>query len=378
MAYKLGVVGLGHWFEMIHHGLSKNNAIALKKVVGVRSFEQKERELSNLGITKNNYFAMGKDPFHIPDKFFSGLDVIQISNPNKYHSEQTKQALQKGKYVVTEKTFATNKKDFDKFIKFIKENNYENNVYLHLHYVHKLLTLNLSDILAKITPEHGKVKRFSGTFFEEANESDRKRSAWIFSLDSGGIFMDWVHPYEILFFGAKAQAVKLIDVNNFIVNKEYDSKNPTGVETFLTANGKNFCEDAKGAIRISKGLPHETTLKQFIFTMESGAKLHLNFVGSQLEFNSENRGNWQLSIDNKDSCKVVDYGVPKGPVTSELLVGDIIKLCQGKGPYIKLDDVTRIFEPQWQYQEMMKTKKNITSQKAIDNFMYDGFTGKVE
>ncbi len=377
MAYKLGVVGLGHWFEMIHHGMSKNNSIILKKVVGVRSFEQKAQELSNLGITKSNYFTMDSGLIRLPEKFFTGLDVVQISNPNKYHSEQTKQALQKGKYVITEKAFATNKNDFDSFINFVKSNNYENNVYLHLHYVHKLLTLNLPDILAKIIPEHGKIKKFSGTFFEEANESDRKRSAWIFSLDSGGIFMDWIHPYEILFFGARAQTANLTNVNNYIVNKEYDNANPTGVEAFLIANGSNFCKDAKGVIRISKGLPHETTLKQFIFTMESGAKLHLNFVGSKIEFNSENRGNWQLSIDKKDSCKVVDYGVPKGPATSELLVDDIIKLCQGKGPYIKLDDVVRVFGPQWQYQDMIKKKKNITNPKAIENFMYDGFAGKI-
>ena len=377
MVYKLGVVGLGHWFEMIHRGMSKNGELTLSKVVGTRKFQEKADELLKLNISQENYFTVGEDPFVIPTGFFKDLDVIQISNPNEFHSYQTRQGLENGKYVITEKTLATNKKDFDELIRFVKENGYQDKIYLHLHYLHKLLTLNLPSMLSKIVPEHGKINRFSATFFEESNEADRMRSSWIFSLDNGGIFMDWIHPYEILFFGAKAEKVSLSKVNNFIVNPEYDNQNPTGVEAFVTAQGENFTDAANGVIRISKGLPHEAGLKRFIFSFESGAKLYLNFVGSQIEFNSDSRGSWQLVNEDPNQCKILDSGIPKGPATSELLVEDIIRLCKGAGPSIKVDDIVKIFGLQWEYQEMAKMQDKISDPTKIGQFMHDGLSGAI-
>ncbi len=377
MVYRLGVVGLGHWFEMIHRGLSKNNEVVLSKVVGTRKFSDKAEELRKLNISESNYFCIGEDPFIIPSGFFSSLDVMQISNPNKYHSSQTKQGLEEGLYVITEKTLATNKAEFDDLINFVKSGGYEEKVYLHLHYMHKLLTLNLPAMLEKIIPSHGKINSFSATFFEEANEADRMRSSWIFSPESGGIFMDWIHPYEILLFGAKAQKISLSKINTFIVNPEYDSKNPTGIESFVNVQGNNFTTNAKGVIRISKGLPHEAGLKRFVFSFESGSKLYLNFVGSQIEFNSDSRGSWQLVNEDHDQCRILDSGIPRGPATSELLVDDIIKLCKGGGPFIKIDDIIRIFEPQWDYQRMTKSQESIRDQNQIEMFMRNGLSGRM-
>lgn len=375
MVYRLGVVGLGHWFEMMHRGISKNNEITLTKVVGTRKFSQKAQELEKLNISESNYFTVGEDPFTIPTGFFENIDVMQISNPNKYHASQTKQGLENGLYVVTEKTLATNKAEFEELINFIRSKGYQERVYLHLHYMHKLLTLNLPSMLEKIIPKHGKINGFSATFFEEANESDRMRSSWIFSPDSGGIFMDWIHPYEILFFGAKAKTVSLKKVTNFIVNSGYDNKNPTGVESSVKVEGENFTNNAIGVIRIGKGLPHEAGLKRFILSFESGSKLYLNFVGSQIEFNSDSRGSWQLVNEDNSQCRILDSGIPRGLATSQLLVEDIIKLCNGKGPFIKIDDIVRIFEPQWEYRRMTQNQESIRDQTQIDLFMRSGLSG---
>ncbi len=345
--------------------------------MGTREFADKADELHKLNISKLNYFTVSKSLFIIPSGFFGDLDVMQISDPNKYHSSQTKQGLEKGLYVITEKTLATNEAEFENLINFVKSNGYEEKIYLHLHYMHKLLTLNLPSILEKITPDHGKINNFSATFFEEANEADRVRSSWIFSPDSGGIFMDWIHPYEILFFGAKAQKVSLSKVNTFIVNSEYDNKNPTGIESFVNVQGDNFITSATGVIRISKGLPHEAGLKRFIFSFESGSKLYLNFVGSQIEFNSDSRGSWQLVNEDHNQCLILDSGIPRGPATSELLVEDIIKLCKGNGPFIKIDNIVKIFEPQWDYQRMTKNQESIRDQNQIETFMRNGLSGRM-
>ncbi len=377
-SYKLGVVGLGHWFEMIHRAISKSDKVELLKAAGTRKFSEKSEELGRLGVPEKNYFTVASNKVDIPKEFFQGLDVVQISNPNKYHLAQTTQALNAGKYVITEKSLATNKADLESMIKFINSHGYQSKTYLHLHYMHKLLTINLPDMLTKIIPGHGRIKDFSATFFEEANETDRKRSAWLLSIENGGIFMDWIHPYEILFFGAGADKIKVQKANNFIVNKDYDKQNPTGVETFVKVSGKNFGPNSHGIIRISKGLPHETGLKRFVFNFESGTRLYLNFVGSQIEFNSNLRGNWQLVKETSSSCQVLDSGLPHGPSTSELLLADIIKLCEGRGPYLKMDDIRKVFDPQWQYQKLLEGSGNIDSQEEVNRFIHDGISGTID
>ncbi len=377
MVYKLGVVGLGHWFEMLHVGMLSDQKVRLKKVAGVRSFNEKKESLENLGISRSDYYQVGKNPNILPKKFLEDIDMVQISDPNKYHFAQTKQALEKDLYVITEKTWATNKKDFYEFIDFLKSNRYTDKAYLHLHYVHKLLTIKLPSILAMITPKHGRIEKFSATFFEEANEADRMRSGWIFGMESGGIFMDWIHPYEILFIGAKASEVRLHKANNFLVNQDYDKNNPTGVEAFVSAKGLNFAPDAKGVIRIGKGLPHNTGLKRFIFLFESGAKLYLNFVGSQIEYNSDNRGNWQFVKENEKSCKILSAEIPKGPLTSSMLMEDINKLLGGKGPSLKINDVIKIFGPQWEYQEKARKQGVIADRGNIERFIHEGISSNM-
>ena len=374
MAYRLGVVGLGHWFEMMHKGISKSNQIVLSKVAGVRSFDEKREEMERIGIKEKDYFQIRDNLLYIPDEFFDELDIVQISDPNMYHSSQTRAALKKGLFVITEKTWATSAAEFDDFVKFVEDNGYQGNAYLHLHYLHKLLNLNLPAILERIVPKHGRITNFSATFFEEANEADMRRSSWMFSMENGGIFMDWIHPYEILFVGAKAEKIGIYRMGNFILNSDYDPSNPTGVEAFVNVSGRYFAENAKGVIRIGKGLPHETGLKRIVFMLESGKKLYLNFVGSQIEYNSDSRGDWRLVAESSESCDIIESGIPKGPLTSELLVKDILDMFSGGKPFLTLDMAIKIFGPQWDYQRLSREQKNISNQGETDRFIHEGLS----
>ena len=55
MAYNLGVVGIGHWFERLHAGMVKTNEIRLLKIAGASPVESKLARLKGLGVEKENY-----------------------------------------------------------------------------------------------------------------------------------------------------------------------------------------------------------------------------------------------------------------------------------------------------------------------------------
>ena len=191
MSYKLGAVGFGHWFERLYAGMVKTEQIKLAKVVGVSDLSTKSERLRLVGINKDNYYKM--DPNGpLPKEFFDDLDIVHISDPNKYHATQTIQSLKEGKLTITEKTWGVNKEEFYSVVDYIKQNNLEKNSYLHLHYLHKLLTIELDRVLEEIIKEHGKITGVSTTFFEPFREEDVRRSSWLFSMESGGLFMDWI------------------------------------------------------------------------------------------------------------------------------------------------------------------------------------------
>ncbi|MEM0201489.1 MAG: hypothetical protein QXD23_03735, partial [Candidatus Micrarchaeaceae archaeon] len=111
MSYNLGAVGFGHWFERLYAGMVKTDQIKLAKVVGVSDIGKKAERLKMVGITQEKYYKM--DPNGpLPNEFFKDLDIVHISDPNKYHAQQTIQSLKEGKLTITEKTWGRNKEEF--------------------------------------------------------------------------------------------------------------------------------------------------------------------------------------------------------------------------------------------------------------------------
>lgn len=367
MSIKIGAVGFGHWFNRLYVGIEKTNGeIVLAKVLGVGTIENKIDRMKSIGLDERHYYRLEPEK-PIPDAFFDGLDVIHISDPNEYHAEQTKQALAKGKIAITEKTWGVTKGEFDDVVNYIRENKMEQKAYLHLHYLKKTLTKNLPKMLKEYVPKHGKIKSVAATFFEVVTEDDIKRKRWLFASKSGGLFMDWIHPYEIIGIGAKASAMKLDDFNIYVVRSDYDTENPTGIEAHVKLKGRYFAPDAKAAIRVAKGA--KELKKSIRLNFESGSYLVLNYLGAEVEFSSDARGSWQL-FDGQGN--VVASGEPKGPNASELLAEDIMKLHQGKAVCMKISEAKRIFGPQWKYQQSVGKKTLISDPQHVDRFMDAG------
>jgi predicted dehydrogenase len=372
MAYSFGAVGFGHWFNRLYAGLKKSDEFKVTKVAGASEVNGKLEKLREIGLDESNYYRIaGGKP--IPEEFFSGLDVVHVSDPNEYHAEQTIDSLKHGKYTITEKTWGVNKEEFYSVVNFIKENELADKTYLHLHYLHKKLNLDLEKMLKRYTKRHGKIRRVSTTLFEgnETEEQDARRRGWLFSPRGGGIFMDTgIHMCEVIISGAKAKKLTLDDVKPFGVRTDWDSVNATGVEAGVGVSGRYFTPEAKGTIRVAKGTGHSLRAARFYF--ESGAYLELHYLHSDVEYVSDKRGDWALY----ENGNVVESGSPRGLNNSEVFVNEIVEMCKGRNVGLTLRQVEQLFEPQWSYQEMIKNKALETSQERISAFVAEGFALK--
>ncbi len=366
MTYALGAVGAGHWFNRLYAGIKSSNRIRIAKIAGVSSLEQKKDKLRDMGLDDDSYYRIGSDSL-IPDAFFNNIDVVHLSDPNQYHSAQTIEVLKHGKIVVTEKTWGVTKAEFDMVAKFIRENKLQDKAYLHLHYIQKQLTYALPELLRIYTAKYGKVTKVAATLFELTNEEDARRKDWLFDMSSGGLFMDvGIHMVEIIIAGAKAESVRLEGIKNFLVNPDYNTKNPTGVEALVSIKGELFAEGATGAIRVSKGATEAVRSARFFFGPD--VYLDLEYLSSGAEYSSENRGTWELF--EKGALK--DSGFPKGPNNSEVFANHIVHLCDGKNIGLNMSEADALFETQWTYQEMIKTAPLISSAFEVQSFMSRG------
>ncbi len=373
MVYKIGAVGLGHWFRRLWYGLKDTEQIKIVRAAAVSDVFSKTESLKEVGLTPDDYYRVAPgEP--LPEKFFEGLDLVHISNPNEFHSSQTEQALEHGKYVITEKTWGVNRKEFESVARFLKERDYEKKAYLHLHYLHKQLTQILPSLLKQYTAKYGKITNAHLTFFERKNDEDDRRKTWLFSGRNGGLFMDWVHPYEVLSNGAQADNISVQDTDLFEVNSSYNTIDATGVYTYVDISGKYFANNAMGEISIAKGVNPDLHTKRARLYFESGHYLELNYVDSEVEFRNHTFGNYQL-VEQKDGrATVIEKHEPAGKNTAELFVEDILRLCRGEGPMFGMDVMQKIFKPQWEYQRLAKDKKLISDAEQISKFLQYGFS----
>jgi hypothetical protein len=374
MAYNLGVIGLGHWFERLYEGMVKTNQLKLTKVVGTTGVDAKRERLASLKVPESNYYQVkGDQP--LPDGFFQGLDIVHVSDPNEFHSEQTIQALSKGKVVLTEKSFGGSREEFEKVIDYVQKNNLQDKVYLHLHYAHKLLTMNLPDMLKRMTNSYGKIVSTSFTFFEPVHPNVDRRRLWLFQLKNGGIFMDLIHPFETYYKGALADSFELINMYPYLANPDYDKVDPTAVHARVKIGGTFFKAGATADIRVAIGLKIQHQKKCLRLLFDKGQCLDLEYLDSGSEYNTDSRGVWILRAGLDGD--MIDAGAPKGPTPSDILVNDLLELCRGKNPGFTIAELNIIFGPQWIYQEMLKSTPLITDAAKINAFISDGLDNRM-
>lgn len=369
MGYKIGTVGMGHWFERLQNAIRRGDRISVVKAAGIRSYDEKMEILVKSGISRENYFRM--KPFDpIPSKFFDGIDVVYIASPNRFHAEQVMQALSKGKFVVVEKTLAVNEQEFNRVADYIRNNGFSNKTHLHLHYLRKALTMELSSLLLAAVREYGKITSIAATFFEQANEEDLKR-VWLLRPENGGIFMDWIHPMEVLYKQCGAKFSECASVKSFIINPNYDPVNATAVEACFTLEGLNFTRDAVATIRVGKGFDnvHAKTMR---FYFETGNFLDINYVDSKEENNSVLRGTWQLIENFEGKTDIVAEGAATGMTPYEFLVYDITNLIESGRPLLSLDDIAALYGSQWKFQKLSENFRPSSDEREIQKFIKAG------
>lgn len=369
MSYNLGVIGIGHWFFRLREGMVNTDEIQLLNVASAGGLERHRDHLLRLGVPESNYYQIsGHDP--IPDRFFDGVDIVHISDPNEFHALQTLQSLRNGKIAIIEKTIGINREEFENVLNYIIANNIESRSYLHLHYAHKLLTMQLPELLKKFTKDYGKIKSTSATFFEKELPDTRKRRLWLFEPKNGGLFMDWIHPFETYYKGALAERMDLMDFDSYVLNSEYSTVNPTGIHAKVALAGMFFAENAMSDIRIAVGLKEGAETKSMRFIFEQGQCLDLSFVNSEIEYTTSNRGSWALH--ERPGGRIIESDSPTGPTASDVLINDILELCSGRNPGFTSKDIKLIYEPQWRYQEMSRAKKLIADPEKVKEFINEG------
>ncbi len=364
MDYKLGLVGFGHWFNRLNVGIQKVGGLSLSKVVGTKPYSEKSHVLEGFGIGDSRYYIAEKDG-SIPPTFFDGIDVVHISDPNKYHAGQSIDSLSHGKYVVVEKSLAVDERQFNEVSAFIRSNKLEDRVYLHLHYLHKQPTLEMRKAIPELVSRYGQIIGVKGTFFEKESGEDSKRT-WIFGMESGGLFMDWIHPFEILYHATGSRFGSISELSLYQVKEAYDSANPTGINAVVRLQGRHYKEGATASISVAKGVRPEFDSKFIIFQFESGVQARLEYVGSEREFMSDDRGSITL-LDKKGF--VMERRSLSGPNSSEIFVNEILDLCRGSHLGLSISEIAEIFAPQWEYQRMLPGKELIRDAPSVDMFV---------
>lgn len=369
--YRLGVIGIGHWFKRLHTGVQRVGGIEVAKGLGTRPYEKKAALMKELGITKEMYYTTDPKTGSIPEQFFEGIDVVQIADPNRFHLRQTVDSLERGKKAVVEKSFAVNKEEFDEFVGYINANGKKNDVYLHLHYMHKMPTQELVAQRDGMLVRFGKVKEVNATFFEPANDDDKNRT-WLFSPENGGLFMDWIHPMEVVFHAFDCMFGNMDDVKTYAVNPAYDRKNPTGVHTSVGLYGKDFIEGAKLNMWIAKGVDQKSSRKSMRFVFESGNYLMLDYVGSEHEFTSARRGGVELGRMDGQAYVPETTKMLVGETSSDIYIREIVNLCEGRNPGFTIGQITELFKPQWDYQSKASDLVPRSNKDEVKKFISAG------
>ncbi len=368
--YKLGVVGTGHWVRRLHPSIERSKKITLHKGAGTTNYEDKKELLDNYRITKDTYFQI-KPTADIPAEFFKDLDVVQIASYNQFHHSQTKMALEHGRATIVEKAIATERKSFEELMDFIIKKGYDKMVYPHLHYLSKALSRTIPQILPEAIKKYGKIKYASATFFEEVREEDIRRT-WLLKPENGGIFLDWIHPVELLVKICGANFQECYTAEPYIVNAAYDVVNPTAVCARFKIAGEMFSKDATATIRVGKGFPPGHTHKTLRLVFEKNAYVDFNYISSEEEFETGSRGTWELAEFSGDKKTIVMKGAPKGPLSYDFLVLHMHDINEGKTLPLTMDDIKRIYEPVWQFHEASKNIIPKGDKQSVEQLLKDG------
>jgi hypothetical protein len=358
MVHRIGIVGAGHWSKRLVKGIA-DDPFEVHKTVDVLSYDEKSDLLNAIGVSRDRHYEIeAEDP--LPQEFLEGVDVVQVASPVEYHLTQTRESIDAGKFVVTEKSYASDREEFEEALGVL-EGRWDSS-FLHLHYLNKVPTKVMPHVLGRATQQDGKVEHVEATFIEGYSEEDANRG-WLFEPENGGVMLDWVHPIEVLGVACEA-TLSLRDATPYLVEPDY-SDCATAARADFGVSGDVFAGDATATVNVGKGF--EDNHKRMRFELSEGGHVDFVYADSEEEFETDYRGEWVWRRDGR----VVESGRPTGPIPYEILIDELGKAVDGGGTWITEDRLRRVYEPVWEYNEAVDITDPVDDSDAVDRFERD-------
>lgn len=357
--HRIGIVGAGHWSKRLKKGLDPE-VFTIHKTVDVLSFDDKRDLLFDLGVSEDRHYRIDEgDP--LPTEFFEDIDVVQVASPVEFHLDQTVQALDEGRFTVTEKSYGSDREEFEAALDFMDDSDAWNRSYLHLHYLKKLLTIRMPDVLERAMEEHGPVERVEATFVEEYSREDAERG-WLFEPANGGVFLDWIHPLEVLVDATDAR-FRLRHGEGYRVEPDY-SRYPSAAHAVFDVEGTVYGDDAEADVRVGKGFPETRKLMKFVF---EDAEVEFRYADSETEFESPYRGEWRWTSDGE----VVDSGEPKGEIPYEIMAEELRHAVELGSTPMDEETLRAMYEPVWSFNEHVDLASPVEDPEEVSEFVSD-------
>ena len=358
MVHRIGIVGAGHWSRRLVKGI-ESHPFEVHKTVDILSYDQKKGLLEDIGVPRDRHYTIDAGDA-LPDGFFDDVDVVQVASPVEYHLRQTREALDRDKFVVTEKSYASNREEFEEAVDLLKGR--WDSTFLHLHYLNKVPTKVMPHVLRRASAETGGVEHVEATFMEEKSAEDAAR-AWLFEPENGGVLLDWVHPVEVLASACGAR-LSLEDASAYLSEPEY-TEYATAARAEFGISGDLFADDATATVNVGKGF--DETHKRMRFVLSDDEHIDFLYADSETEFKSDYRGEWGWKKDGV----LVESGRPTGPIPYEVLIDEIEDALNGGGTWVNEDVLRRIYEPIWEYNETVDITNPVDDRRAVEEFVRD-------
>ena len=358
MTHRIGIVGAGHWSRRLVRGI-EDHPFEVTKTVDILSYDQKRELLEDIGVERDRHYRIDPDD-PLPDNFFEGIDVVQVASPVEYHLRQTREALEAGKFVVTEKSYASDRAEFEEAVRML-DGRWDSS-FLHLHYLNKIPTRTMPHVLERAGGEKGGIEHVEATFMEEKSAEDAAR-AWLFEPENGGVMLDWVHPVEVLAAACGAR-LSLEGASAYLSEPEYTDC-ATAASADFGIEGDLFADGATATINVGKGF--DETHKRMRFELGDGEHIDFVYADSETEFETDYRGEWVWRREGR----VVESGKPTGPIPYEILIDEIGDAVEGGGTWVNEDVLRRVYEPVWEYNEAVDITDPVEDRREVEEFERD-------
>lgn len=354
MVHRIGIVGAGHWSKRLVKGIT-DDPFEVHATVDVLSYDEKSDLLDAIGVPRDRHYEIDAGD-GLPDGFLNSVDVVQVASPVEYHLQQTREALDAGKFVVTEKSYAADRDGFEEALRVLDGR--WDSALLHLHYLNKVPTKVMPPVLERAT-ENGGVENVEATFIEGYSEEDAGRS-WLFEPENGGVMLDWVHPIEVLGVACEA-SLSFREGTPYLVEPDY-SDNATAARARFDVSGELFADGATATVNVGKGF--NETHKRMRFELSEGGHVDFIYADSETEFDTDYRGEWVWRKDGR----VVESGKPSGPIPYEILVDELADAVGGGGTWVNEERLRRVYEPVWEYNEAVDITDPVDDADAVGEF----------